>query len=70
MKSVAATPLLRAVGLFDLIVTAILAIPFLSDGFIGLIDWIGTASGLAEPLPPFPALAMFLVNLAGVLSVT
>lgn len=69
MKITPPNAALRGVGLFDLFVTAILAVPGLADAFIALIDLIGTRTGLTEPLPPFPALAMFLINLAGVLGV-
>lgn len=69
MTSVVPNPLLRAVGIFDLAVTALLALPGISHGFIRVIDWLGTSSGLAPPLEPLPAFAMFMVNLAGVLGV-
>lgn len=69
MTRVESTPLLRAVGRFDLAVTALLALPGISHAFIRVIDWLGSASGLAAPLQALPAFAMFFVNLAGVLGV-
>lgn len=61
--------LLRTVGSFDLLVTTLLAVPGLSEAFVWCVDWIGTATGLASPMPAFPPFAMFMVNLAGVLGV-
>ncbi|WP_029889403.1 hypothetical protein [Polycyclovorans algicola] len=49
--------------------TALFAVPGLSDAFIAAIDLVGTSTGLAPPLEPFSALSMFMVNLAGVLGV-
>jgi hypothetical protein len=63
------TPLLRVIIGFDLLMTAWLAIPGLSDWFIQLIDRIGVITGWAAPLAPFDPFAMFMVNLAGVLGV-
>lgn len=69
MPVIEQTRLLKALGGFDLAVTAWLAIPGLADLFIRFLDVAGTGAGIAEPLPSFPPLAMFLVNLAGVLGV-
>ncbi len=69
MKTVTASPALRAVGSFDLLVTGILAVPGLSHGFIALVSYLGVITGLAAPIEPFSPFAMFLVNLAGVLGV-
>lgn len=68
-RSVPPSVALRAVGSFDLLVTAIFAVPGLSHLFIALIDEIGVMTGLAPELPPFSPFAMFMVNLAGVLGV-
>lgn len=69
MKCVAPNSALRFVGSFDLLVTAMLAVPGLSHGFIWLIGSIGTATGLSEPLPELPPFAMLFINLAGILGV-
>lgn len=69
MRVIQQSPLLLAIGSFDLLVTALFAVPGLSDAFIGAIDLIGTSTGLARPLEPFSAFSMFMVNLAGVLGV-
>jgi hypothetical protein len=63
------TPLLKALVRFDLAVTAWFAVPGLAGLFIRLVDVLGTTTGLAEPLPPFTAFNLFLLNLAGVLGV-
>ncbi|ULQ47704.1 hypothetical protein JN531_005305 [Flagellatimonas centrodinii] len=69
MNAVPASPALRAVSTFDLVVTAILAVPGLSHGFVALVSYLGVVTGLAAPIEPFSSFAMFLVNLAGVLGV-
>ncbi len=63
------SPLLKALGSFDLVVTAWFAVPGLADLFIRLVDVLGTTTGLADPLLPFTAFNLFLLNLAGVLGV-
>lgn len=69
MNAVPASPALRAVSTFDLVVTGILAVPGLSHGFVALVSYLGVVTGLAAPIEPFSSFAMFLVNLAGVLGV-
>lgn len=69
MRAVAASPALRATTSFDLLVTAIFAVPGLAEAFIGLISYVGVNLGLAQRIAEFPPMAMFMVNLAGVLGV-
>lgn len=69
MNAVPASPALRAVSTFDLVVTGTLAVPGLSHGFVALVSYLGVVTGLAAPIEPFSSFAMFLVNLAGVLGV-
>lgn len=69
MKMVAVSPLLRAIILYDLIVTACLALPGISQLFLQIIDLLGRYTGLAAPLPDFDPFQMFMVNLAGVMGV-
>lgn len=69
MKSVPMTRVLRISIGFDLVITAMLAVPGLSSVFIAVIDRLGQISGWASALAPFDPFQMFMVNLAGMLGV-
>jgi hypothetical protein len=59
----------RAFALFDLVVTGLLAVPWLGDAVLALmITWFGL-DGSPGDLLPLPVLTSVFLNLAGILGV-
>lgn len=59
----------RAFALFDLVVTVLLAVPWLGDAVLALlVTWFGL-DGSAGGLLPLPVLTSVFLNLAGILGV-
>jgi hypothetical protein len=61
--------IVRAVALFDLVVTAILAFPVSGRGFVDLVFRLNGYFGGVSTSPAFDSVHWLFVNLAGVLGV-
>lgn len=59
----------RAVALFDLVVTGLLAFPVSGRGFVDLLYRLNGYFGGVSTSPPFDSVHWLFVNLAGVLGV-